>query len=82
VDFCDQQLFLLFCGWTIFLFCIVLWYIMDMVTGGCWYAILLNGWILHMWLIIDVVMVDPLLPVMHPNLVIYITTILLLLCDV
>jgi hypothetical protein len=43
---------------------------------------LLNGWILHMWLIIYVVMVDPLLPVMHPNLVIYITTILLLLCDV
>jgi hypothetical protein len=55
---------------------------MAMITGGCWYAILLNGWILHMWLIIDVVMVDPLLPVMHPNLVIYIATILLLLCDV
>jgi hypothetical protein len=76
-----RHLNLLFCGWTIPLFCIVLWYTMAMVIVGCWCVILLDGWIFCMLLITNVVMVDFLLLVMQPNLVISSATALLLLCD-
>jgi nitrate/nitrite transporter NarK len=76
-----RHLNFLFCGWTIPLFCIALWYTLAMVIVGCWCVILLDEWIFCMLLNTDVVMVDPLLLVMQPNLVISSTTALLLLYD-